>query len=166
MSARRRRIFADDELRFLHELIRGRIDFMVVGLSAAALQGAPVVTQDVDLWFRDLDDPRLRPALRKARVSLVSATAEHPPVFVGTGAELFDIVTHMHGLESFDEERRRAVRVALGSFKLNVLPLDRIIASKRALGRPKDKLALPVLSDARLTIRAAGASGKGRLTGR
>jgi hypothetical protein len=28
----------------------------------AALQGAPVVTQDVDLWFEDLGDPGIREA--------------------------------------------------------------------------------------------------------
>jgi len=35
----------------------------------------------------------------------------------------------------------------LGRFKLNVLNLDRIIASKKAIGRAKDKLVLPVLED-------------------
>ena len=41
----------ESELRFLRALLRRKVRFMVVGLSAAALQGAPVVTQDVDLWF-------------------------------------------------------------------------------------------------------------------
>lgn len=44
------------ELRFLRALLRRKVRFMVVGLSAAVLQGAPVVTQDVDLWFEDLND--------------------------------------------------------------------------------------------------------------
>ncbi|MBI4324951.1 MAG: hypothetical protein HY674_06770 [Chloroflexi bacterium] len=48
-----------NELRFLRALLRRKVRFMVVGLSAAALQGAPVVTQDVDLWFKDLSDPRI-----------------------------------------------------------------------------------------------------------
>ena len=43
------------EVELLQSLIRHRVRFMVVGLSAAALQGAPVVTQDVDLWFEDLN---------------------------------------------------------------------------------------------------------------
>ncbi|MGB7747091.1 MAG: hypothetical protein WBN75_07380 [Verrucomicrobiia bacterium] len=38
---------------------------MVVGLSAAALQGAPVVTEDIDLWFDNLSDPKLMQALVK-----------------------------------------------------------------------------------------------------
>ena len=42
------------ELRLLQALVRHEIRFMVVGFSAAALQGAPVVTQDVDLWGSSL----------------------------------------------------------------------------------------------------------------
>ena len=36
-----------------------------IGLSAAALQGAPVLTQDVGLWFEDLTDPNIREAVRE-----------------------------------------------------------------------------------------------------
>ncbi len=53
------------ELRLLETLLRHKIRFMVVGLSAAALQGAPVVTEDIDLWFDNLSDPKLMQALVK-----------------------------------------------------------------------------------------------------
>ncbi len=55
---------SDAELRLLDALVRHQVRFMVVGLSAAALQGAPVVTEDMDLWFEDLQDPRLAAANR------------------------------------------------------------------------------------------------------
>lgn len=45
--------FSENELRLLRVLLKRKVDFMVVGLSAATLQGAPVVTQDVDLWFKN-----------------------------------------------------------------------------------------------------------------
>ena len=57
--------FSESELRFLRALLKRKVRFMLVGLSAAALQGAPVVTQDVDLWFEDLSDPRIREALEE-----------------------------------------------------------------------------------------------------
>jgi len=57
--------FTDKEARFLETLVEEGVEFLVVGLAAAALQGAPAVTQDVDLWFRDLTDPRLGKALRR-----------------------------------------------------------------------------------------------------
>jgi hypothetical protein len=40
---------SETELRLLESLQRHKVRFMVVGLFAAALQGAPVVTEDVDL---------------------------------------------------------------------------------------------------------------------
>ena len=147
MSARKGSIFAGKELRFLRELSRAGVDYMVVGLSAAALQGAPVVTQDVDLWFRDLADPRISKALKRVGASYLPPVGGNPPVFVGEAVELFDIVTGMHGLGEFEKERKGALKIRIGSFRVPVLPLDRIIKSKKALGRPKDRLYLRVLTD-------------------
>ena len=147
---RKNLIFGEKEAGFLQELVRQKVDFMIVGLSAAALQGAPVVTQDVDLWFRNLSDPGIRRALRKVGGSYVPPLGINPPMFAGDGVDLFDIVVHMHGLGGFVEEVDHALKVPLGRVKIRVLALDRIIRSKRALGREKDKLSLRVLSDALL----------------
>jgi len=146
-------IFGDREIEFLRELVRQKVEFMIVGLSAAALQGAPVVTQDIDLWFRTLPDPGIERALKKVRGSYVPPMAGNPPMFAGDGVELFDIVTHMHGLGRFDDEAENTIKIPLGRIKVLVLKLERIIASKKATGRKKDKLALKVLSDALKTIR-------------
>ena len=54
---------SENELRLLKSLVKHRVRFMVVGLSAAALQGAPVVTEDIDLWFEDLYAPCFQAAL-------------------------------------------------------------------------------------------------------
>ena len=145
-------IFTADEAAFLRELARGGVRFMVVGLSAAALQGAPAVTQDVDLWFRDLSDPRIAKALRAVGGAYVPPLGANPPLFAGDAVELFDIVVVMHGLRSFDEEYAGALPVPLGDVEVMVLPLDRILASKKALDRPKDRLVIPVLEDALAVI--------------
>ena len=140
--------FSDRELAFLAALIEGDVGFLVVGMAAAALQGAPAVTQDVDLWFRNLADPRLAAALSRVGASYIPPTLSTPPLLAGAGTELFDIVVHMHGLGSFDEECAGAVRVVIGGVEVAVLALARIIASKRATGRPKDLSILPALEDA------------------
>jgi len=137
----------ESELQFLRALLRHKVRFMVVGLSAAALQGAPVVTQDVDLWFEDLSDPRIREALREVGAAYVPPSSLNPPIFAGSGVELFDIVLTVHGLKAFPDELNNCVEVSLGREKLKVLRLDRILASKRAANRPKDRLVLPVLED-------------------
>ena len=53
------------------------------------------------------------------------------------------------------KEKKHTLTVSLGKFKVQVLSLERIIASKKATGRQKDKLALPVLSDALLAIKCS-----------
>jgi len=136
------------EVRFLRALLRRKVRFIVVELSAAALQGAPVVTQDVDLWFEDLSDPRIREALREVDAAYAAPSLQNPPMFIGAGVELFDIVLTMHGVGRFTEELPNCVDVALGRHKLKVLRVDRILASKRAANRAKDRLVIPVLEDA------------------
>ena len=142
------------ELRFLRALSAHGVRFLIVGLSAAALQGAPVVTQDIDLWFERLDDPKLATALRQVGGAYVPPTALTPPMFAGEGLELFDIVLRMDGLADFAEEWAHALEMAVGDVTARVLPLSRILVSKRAASRPKDRLVIPVLEDV-LALRAA-----------
>lgn len=149
-------IFTDKEAGFIKELVRQKVDFMIVGLSAAALQGAPVVTQDVDLWFQDLQDPGIQRALKKVKGSYIPSVGMNPPMFAGKAVNLFDIVLTMHGLDTFEKEIKHCLWITLGRFNVPVLSLERIIKSKKATGRQKDKLVLPVLNDALLVIKERG----------
>jgi len=142
------------ELAFLKELERRRVRFIIVGLSAAALQGVPVVTQDVDLWFGKLGGVRMLSAVKAVGGFYVGPTVYTPPVLGGEAVKMYDLVTGMHGLESFDKEYRRAKTLVIRGVRLKVLPLERIIASKRAANRLKDRLVLPVLEDAVTTMAA------------
>jgi len=146
-------IFTGKEVSFLKELHKRRVDYMIVGAAAAALQGAPIVTQDIDLWFRDLADPALRKAVVKVGGVIVPSIGPHPPTFAGGAVELFDIVLTMRGLGPFDEELKNSILVDLGGLPVRILALDRIIKSKETVGRPKDVLALPVLRDALAAIK-------------
>jgi hypothetical protein len=70
--------FSESELRLLRALLRPRVRFMVVGLSAATLQGAPVVTQDVDLWFENLGELKISLALQEVGAAYVPPSAVSP----------------------------------------------------------------------------------------
>jgi hypothetical protein len=59
----------------------------------------------------------------------------------------------MDGLGEFDEERGHTIKLRLGRVKVLVLKLERIIASKKAVGHEKDKLVLKVLQDALKVIQ-------------
>lgn len=146
--------FSESELRLLQILLKRKVRFMVVGLSAATLQGAPVVTQDVDLWFEDLGEPKISRALQEVGAAYVPPSINNPPMLAGKGAELFDIVIRMDGLGTFADEIRHCIDIPLGRQKLKVLSLERILASKIAANRAKDKLTIPVLRDALATTRS------------
>ncbi|MGB2906423.1 MAG: hypothetical protein WBB73_04950 [Candidatus Aminicenantaceae bacterium] len=146
-------IFTDKEVRFLRELVKNDVRFMIVGLAAAALQGAPVVTQDVDLWFEDLADPRIKKALKKVGGALVPQIGLNPPMFAGESVRLFDVVLTMHGLGSFAEEWQHTLEILLAGVSVKVLKLARIIRSKETIKRPKDLMVLPVLKDVMKTIQ-------------
>ncbi len=147
-------LFSGEEIRFLEELAREKVDFIIVGLSAAALQGAPVVTQDIDLWIEHLDDEGFQRAIQTVGGAYVPPIGLNPPMLAGKAVRLFDLVLTLHGLDSFEEEAANALRVKIGSRRVNVLPLDRIIHSKRTVNRPKDQMVIPVLEDSLKIIRS------------
>lgn len=145
--------FTSKELAFFRALRKRKVPFLVVGLSAATLQGAPVVTQDIDLWFQNLNDPSFRAALKDINGYFVPPFGMNPPQIGGAGLDLIDVVVHLHGLESFEKEYRRSAQVRVANILIPVLPLDRIIESKKALGRKKDTAVLPVLLDSLYAIK-------------
>ncbi len=126
-----RPLFSPAERRVLESLLRHDVSFIVEGLSGAMLQGAPVVTQDIDLWFENLGEPKMLRA---------------------KGPKCSTLSIHMSGLGSFAEEVKHALHVPLGRFQAKVLPLERILASKMAANRPKDRLVIPVLRDTLATL--------------
>ncbi len=141
-------IFTAKELRFLRELRTAHVPFMIVGLSAATLQGAPVVTQDIDLWFADLQHPGIQKALQRCKGTYIPPIGLNPPRFIGDQLALFDIVLTMHGLHDFHTELANTLDIEIDTLRVKVLKLDRIIKSKKSTNRPKDRLVLPVLQDA------------------
>jgi hypothetical protein len=152
--------FSESELRLLCSLLKHKVRFMVVGLSAATLQGAPVVTQDVDLWFANPGEDKMTRALRAVGAAYVPPSAINPPMLAGAGAELFDVVLRMDGLGPFAKEIKHCVRISLGRHKLNVLSLERILVSKIAANRAKDRLTIPVLRDALAAVQAVKRGAK------
>jgi predicted nucleotidyltransferase len=149
-------LFTQKEIEFLRVLKDHGVEFILIGLSAAALQGAPVVTQDIDVWFKDLNSKILKKALKEANVIYIPPIGLNPPMFAGEPTDLIDIVLSVTGLGSFDEEFDDTLEIELTDFKVRVLSLEKIIKSKRTLNREKDKLVLPVLEDVLKTLKFEG----------
>jgi hypothetical protein len=130
-------------LRFLRELVDRRVKFMIVGMSAADLQGAHVGTQDIDLWFKSTSDEGLDRAARS--VGGLFMWRADPPALGGEELERFDVVNRLDGLGDFESEYANSVDSEIEGIPVKLLPLDRIIDSKLAADRPKDRVAIPSL---------------------
>ncbi len=133
------------ERRLLEALNQRDVRYLVIGLGAAVLQGAPVSTQDLDLWLERPGDDTVRLAASDAGGFWITAFGLHPPGFGGDGLERIDVVLTAHGLEGFDAEYANAIDHVIDGIPVKVLPLERVIVSKRSTNRPKDIAALPAL---------------------
>jgi predicted nucleotidyltransferase len=77
-----------------------------------------------------------------------------PPQIGGLAkADRFDVVTHAHGLDAFEQEFDRAKSIEIDGVMLKILPLKRIIVSKRAAGRPRDLAQIPALEEALAVLK-------------
>jgi hypothetical protein len=124
------------------------VRFLIVGMGAALLEGAPGTTQDVDLWFGRIDPDKLGEAARRAGGFYTPGFGAQPPAVGGEGLERLDLVLTASGLSSFDEEYARSLEHLVDDVRVRVLPLERVIVSKRAANRPKDAAQLPALEAA------------------
>ncbi len=150
--------FTEGERAVLEALNRHGVRFMLVGLSAAVLQGANTGTRDIDIWFEDTSDARIFDAIHDAGGIWVSGSFGMRPPQIGGDAvgDRLDVVTHMHGLGKFADELPNTVAVEVDGIPLRALRLERIIDSKRAAGRYKDLAAIPALEEALAALRSSG----------
>lgn len=132
----------------LEALNRHGVRFMMVGLSAAVLQGANTA-RDIDLWLEDTSDPKVGEAIREAGGIWVSGSfGARPPQIGGEAVGDRDVVVHMHGLGTFEEEWSNTVELEVDGIVLRVLSLERILESKRSARRAKDLASIPALEEA------------------
>ena len=130
------------------------VRYLIVGMGAALIEGAPGTIQDLALWFGRIDDDRLREAALKAGGFYTSGFGLQPPALGGEGLDRVDVVLTASGLESFDSEFKGAREYELDGVRVKVLPLERVIASKRAARRAKDAAQMPMLEAALAAQRA------------
>lgn len=127
-----------------------RLEAVLIGNAAAALQGAPVTTLDFDFLFRKTPG-NLRKLKGVAKALHAVVLRPYYPA-----SDLFrlmrdedslqiDFMTTIHGARSLASLRSRALRVDFGGHELLVAHLSDIIRSKRAAGRPRDRAVLELL---------------------
>lgn len=127
---------------FLKALRAEKIDCMLIGAMAAVEQGAPLMTVDYDFWVRlpERQYVRLVQVVHRQGGRIRARTLYE----LSDGTQV-NAVFKPDGLKSFDEEWTRCRWAKLENVPVKVLPLRRVIASKRAAGRDKDLAVLPIL---------------------
>ncbi len=138
----------------LRQLTEGEVEFLVVGGLSAVLQGAPIVTEDLDICYRRTRENverlarvllPMRPALR-TRDGPIPFPLDARVLWNGcnftltAGGEDLDVLGVMDGIGGYDDVIGRALVVSLGD-------LEDLIATKRAVGRKKDLAVLPLLEE-------------------
>ncbi len=131
---------------------RYEVEFMFIGKSGAILLGYPSTTQDVDLFPRkDAENGRrIVAALRELDFEIIDEIADKiikgvDFVQIKTGPFDLNLVFAPDGIESFAEAKKRMLIIE----NFPVAHIRDIIASKKASGREKDLIDLPLLEDFR-----------------
>ena len=142
----------------LRLLADSEVEFVVVGMTAGVLQGAPVTTVDLDVVHRRTREN----VARLLRVlSQLDAVYRHDPRrlrpqeshLAGPGHQLLttthgdlDCRGEIGGGVGYEQLLERSVEMKLsGGRTVRVLSLPALIEAKERAGRPKDLAVLPVL---------------------
>ena len=143
--------------RLLGTLVEHQVELIIVGGVACALQGAPILTQDVDVLYRIEEENILR--LKKA-LDQLGAVARGDPrklpfdvshlrttghKLASTNAGPLDVLGSINDGLRYEDLASSVDILEVAGHEFQVLSLERLIELKRALGRPKDLAALPVL---------------------
>lgn len=127
----------DALVRLLEALEAEKIRYVIIGMSAAIAQGVMTTTLDVDIWI-NLPARQYMRVLNMAR-RLGATVGANTVVYLEDGTPV-NFVYEVTGLGKFAAESKRARNVAIAGHRTPVLSLAKIVQSKQAIGRDKDKL--------------------------
>lgn len=145
-----------DNLAILQALVKHRVEFVVVGGVAAVLQGAAIMTFDLDIVhergtanvelllaaLRELDAHyRSRPEMAPSAGHL--ASPGHQLLMTSCGP--LDVLGSVGENRGYSELLPASVVMEIGGLRVMVLDLPAIIRSKEEAGGEKDLAALPLL---------------------
>jgi hypothetical protein len=130
-------------------------------MSGAILQGVPATTLDTHLWI----DLPSRQYIRILNLCVaLGATVRANTVVELSDGSLVNFLYEVHGLRTFRIEYREARKLHWLGLEVRVLPLERIHASKRFVGRPKDIAHLPLIEQTMRLREEVQAPAKSRRT--
>jgi len=130
-----------------------KLEAVLIGNAAAALQGAPVTTVDFDFLFRKTprNISKLKILARALHGSILRPYYPASDLFRLTrdddGLQV-DFMGTIHGIRSFEGVRDRALSIDIDGVTIRVASLADIVRSKKAANRPRDRAVLEILEKA------------------
>lgn len=145
--------------RLLGALAAADVEFVVVGGIAALVQGAPVVTFDVDVVHSRTPENvrRLLQVLIDVGATYVRGPGAAPiepreELLLGEGHHLLttrfgrlDVLGRIEGGRGYEELLPSSVEVVIDDARVQVLSLATLAEIKRTSSRPKDRAMVPIL---------------------
>jgi len=133
-----------------------QIECVLIGGVAATVHGSSIPTQDLDVcYLRDRPNlTKIVHALRSVNATLRGAPKNLPFILdeetlrhglnftFDTDAGNLDLLGEVRGVGIYSDCLKHADEAEIFGYRLRVLSLDKLMASKQAAGRPKDLIAL------------------------
>jgi len=145
-------------LGLLRALLGHGVDFFVVGGVAAQLEGAPILTLDLDILFEKSPENlgRLLSALRELNARYRDPAGRHiePDMDKLETHRMHLLLTDLGALDvlgsignglTYQDLAGRTITYELGQSHVQVLELAAVIETKTHANRDKDRAVLPVL---------------------
>ncbi|MEI8354369.1 MAG: hypothetical protein WCG22_07680 [Lentisphaerota bacterium] len=127
------------------------LDAVMIGNAAAAINGAPVTTLDVDFMIQPTDENYRKLAALAQRmncqfVELKLMDGNYMYRLIHRSEPIIiDFLFAPSGLDDFEAVSRRSSEVFFAGNRLRIAALEDILASKKAAARPKDLASIPIL---------------------
>jgi hypothetical protein len=147
---------SNDFVNLLERLVKNGVDFVVVGGFAGVVHGCTYVTQDIDICcdfspanllalqkaVSDLE-PVHRMTPKRQKLKLTEETCAHfKNLYLDTKEGQLDCLSFIDGLGDYSRVREESDLIEVENTKMRVLNLEALIATKRAMNRPRDKEAV------------------------
>ncbi len=113
-------------------------------MTAAVLQGVMMNTLDTDIWV----DLPTRQYMRLCNlICAQGGTALSPTLYVLEDGKLVNFLFAVTGLRKFAAEYNGAVMRKIEGVAVKILPLERVLKSKKTIRRDKDLAHIPLIEN-------------------